>query len=553
LYQERLRASAAEENSHAKSRFLARMSHEIRTPISAVLGISEIQLQNINLPMGVEEAFAKIHSSASILLGIVNDILDLSKIEAGKIDITNDKYDVASLISDIVQINLHYLGSKPLNFIVDVDENIPTHLIGDELRIKQVLNNLLSNAIKYTTKGSVTLKTHIESGGQDNDINMVIEIKDTGLGMNSEQVKALFDEYTRFHERTIRSETGTGLGMYITYSLLQMMDATIDVESEEGKGTTITVTLPQQIGSLEKLGVDAAKSLRNFNAGTRAAAKRLSFQPEPMPYGNILVVDDVDANIYVAKGLMGLYDLQIETCTNGYAAIEKINCGKTYDIIFMDQMMPEINGDEAVSIIRQMGYSHPIIALTAGALVGQAEEFMKNGFDGFLSKPIQMVHLNTVLHKFVKDKHRQTGTNQVEDESISAEFAKGIAEGYAIDTEHHSSYDSYIKSSGMLEGLQAEFVRDYKDAVFEITDAIKGNDFKTAHRVAHTLKGLAGIISENSLMDIAGKTEDSLRKGEHPQDLLVKLDLEMGCVVSKIAKQNRDESEITTGGIYNED
>jgi len=513
----------AQENSQAKSKFLANMSHEIRTPLTAVLGISELQLHNPALPLETEEAFAKIYSSANTLLGIVNDILDLSKIEAGKMELYNEKYDVASLLSDVAQLNLAYLGSKKLGFVIDVDKNIPTFLVGDELRIKQVLNNLFSNAFKYTDDGTVDFKVRVEDGGKPGYKNMVIVIRDTGWGMNKEQLKALFDEYTRFHVKEAPHKTGIGLGMPITFKLLRMMNGTIEVDSEVGKGTTVTVVLPQRIGSREKLGAETAAHINHFNADAHSAVKRLSFRPEPMPYGRVLVVDDVDANIYVAKGLMGLYQLQIDTCASGLAAIEKVKSGEVYDIIFMDQMMPEIDGMEATAAIRKMAYSHPIVALTANALVGQAEEFLRKGFDGFLSKPIQTVHLNAVLHKFVKEKHRPSDAATAEYQDIDEYFG------------------NYMESSGINGQVYKEFARSQKNVMAEITEAIETNDFKTAHRLAHTLKGLAGLIAEGKLADIAKKAELAFDGGRVPTGLMDALSLETARVFAKIKQQYPDE------------
>ena len=523
----------AQENSLAKSKFLARMSHEIRTPISAVLGISEIQMHNSALPLEIEEAFAKIHNSSSVLLSIVNDILDLSKIEAGKFDIIADKYEVASFLSDVLQLNLLLLGSRELSFVVDVDENIPRYLIGDDLRIKQVLNNVLSNAFKYTDAGSVCFAAHC--GDEKADcVNLVFVIRDTGRGMNPEQLKALFDEYARFNERENRFVTGTGLGMPIASNLLTLMGGTIDVQSEEGKGTTVTIVLPQKTGSDETLGLETIKNLRDFKVNAHSTAKRLSFKPDPMPYGRVLVVDDVDTNIYVAKGFMGLYKLRIDTGDNGFAALEKIKRGEVYDIIFMDYMMPEMDGLETTARIRDLGYTQPIVALTANAIVGQAEEFLRNGFDGFLSKPIVAAHLNGVLHKFVKDRHVEAGT------AIVGEEAAAPAENDGAEN-MDEYFDNYLKSSGTQERTYRNFASSQKNVMAEIKNAVQANDMETARYLVHTLKGLAGLVQESVLVDIAQKTELALREGSAPADLMGALDAEMEQVLAKIKARYPNE------------
>ena len=520
----------AESASKAKSDFLSKMSHEIRTPLTAVLGISEIQLHNPALPLEIEEAFAKIYNSSSKLLGIVNDILDMSKVEAGKMEIVNAKFEVSSVLSDIVQLNLAYLGSKRLNFNIDVDENIPAFLVGDELRIKQILNNILSNAFKYTDEGAVNVKVHIKEGPSNDYVNLIVVVQDTGRGMNREQLKALFDEYSRFHEKEGRFEPGTGLGMPITYALLKMMNGTIEVDSEADKGTTVTIVLPQKIASAQTLGAENARNLKNFNTDAQSAAKRLSFSPEPMPYGRILVVDDVDANIYVATGLMSLYKLQIESCLSGIAAIERVKSGKVYDIIFMDQMMPKMNGTEATAIIRQIGYKQPIVALTADALVGQAEKFLQNGFDGFLSKPIQTVHLNALLHKFVKDKHPEAAAKEM---SLNKE---ANAEERNID----DYFGNFMEISGTNDKVRRDILRNRKNIIREITGTIDANDFKTAHRLAHSLKGLMGIIGEKPLFDLAEKAEMMFRESVVSTELMDALNAEMERVLARIRERLND-------------
>jgi len=502
MLRERERGELAEESSRAKSRFLARMSHEIRTPLTSVLGLSEIQLQNPALTPQTEEAFAKIHSSAGTLLGIVNDILDLSKIEAGKLSLVNGRYGMASLIGDVVQLHLIYVGSRKIKFRVNVDEQVPAFLIGDELRLKQILNNLLSNAFKYTDAGYVELVLRCRKDGPENRVTLVIEIGDTGMGMSPQQIEALYDEYTRFHEREKRLIGGTGLGMPIVYSLVRMMGGKLEVESEVGRGTTVAVYVPQETAGPEILGAEAARRLQRFEMSSESAARRFKFVPESMPYGRVLVVDDVDANLYVAQGLLLFYDLQIETCGSGEEAVEKIRSGKVYDIVFMDHMMPTMDGMEAVKIIRELGYTKPVVALTANALIGQAEEFMRNGFDGFISKPIQTTHLNTILTKFIRDRQPP--------EVLESARAANRGGGPAAD----SGIDGYLDRPEVANKLRADFARSQKNALADIGSALESGDVKTAHRLAHTLKGLAGTIKETDLAKAAGDLEKLLSRGE---------------------------------------
>ena len=399
---EKQKLEAAQESNRAKSRFLARMSHEIRTPISAVLGISEIQLRNHAMPPHTEEAFAKIYDSSKMLLHIVNDILDFSKIESGKMPLISEEYDVASLVSDVAQLHLVYLENKDVSFKMYVDENLPAKLIGDVLRIRQVINNLLTNAFKYTQSGTVTLSLECEMGGEGGQMLLAVFIQDTGMGMSAEQLDSIKDEYVRLYEHEKSFVSGTGLGLPIVQSLAQMMGAQLDIKSELGKGTSAAIHIPQKVSGTQLLGQELAESLQNFEGGVWSGPKEFEFVPEPMPYGKVLVVDDSATNLYVAETMLESFELSIELCESGQEAIDKVEQGNVYDIIFMDHMMPDMDGIEATKILRDMGYYYPIVALTANAIKGQAEMFIENGFSGFISKPIDIKLLNSYLIRFIK-------------------------------------------------------------------------------------------------------------------------------------------------------
>ncbi|MCL2249503.1 MAG: response regulator [Oscillospiraceae bacterium] len=399
------RLAALEEASRAKSRFLARMSHEIRTPITAVLGISEVLLRGQKVPTELEEAMTKIYDSSKMLLELVNDILDFSKIESGNMPILSNEYDVASLINDSAGIHFVLLEQTNVTFTLNVDENIPERLIGDVLRIRQILTNLLSNAFKFTESGSIVMSVEREDIDSEN-MMLTVTIKDTGAGMTPKQVEAIQDDYVRFHEEEIAYATGTGLGIPIVYNLAQMMNASIEYESEVGMGTAVTVHIPQKISGSEVLGTELARSLEKFEVNLISGNAELEFVPEQMPYGKILVVDDVDTNLYVAEAMLGTFGLTVELCESGIEAIEKVKNGNIYDIIFMDQMMPEMDGIEATTRLREMGYVHPIVALTANAIKGEYNDFLKSGLSGFMTKPIDIKVLNSYLVKFVKNKER---------------------------------------------------------------------------------------------------------------------------------------------------
>ncbi|MCL2184847.1 MAG: response regulator [Treponema sp.] len=411
----------AEQSNRYKSAFLANMSHEIRTPMNAILGIAEIQIQNKNNPEEAEEAFGKIYESGDLLLKIINDILDLSKIEAGKLELFFCNYDIPSLINDTVQINRLRYDSKPIEFNLHIDANTPYNLYGDALRIKQVLNNILSNAFKYTDKGNIDFYVsaeHTAAETETDNVTIIFRVCDTGQGMTQDQIALLFDEYTRFNLEANRTTIGAGLGMSITKRLLNIMNAEIIVESIPGKGSSFTVRIPQKLVDSVVCGHELSEKLRNFDFNSSVIMKKAQFIREFMPYGSVLVVDDVETNIYVIKGMLTPYGLKIDAAYDGFEAVEKVRTGNTYDIIFMDHMMPKMDGVEAVKIIRSMGYTNDIIALTANALLGQEEMFLQNGFNGFISKPIDSRELNHCLNEFIRNKKPQDVIDEARREQL---------------------------------------------------------------------------------------------------------------------------------------
>jgi len=542
MIREKELAAIAEENSKAKSNFLAKMSHEIRTPISAVLGISEIQLQSADLTPHVEEAFAKIHDSSSILLSIVNDILDLSKIEAGKMSLIMEEYGTVSLINDILQLHYVYFDNNRVKFEMRVDENLPTIMVGDTLRIKQVINNVLSNAFKYTAHGKVEFLLSCKPIKDDeNRVNFVMAVNDTGMGMSGEQLQSLFDDYSRFHEIEARFAAGTGLGMTIVYGLLQMMNGSIDVKSEVGKGTRVTITLPQEIVNSNKLGKETAEKMERFEVDVNSAAKKFRFVPEHMPYGKVLVVDDVDTNLFVARGLLMFYGLTVETCVSGYEALEKVKNDNVYDIIFMDHMMPGMCGSETTKNLRKMGYTSPIVALTANALIGQAEEFLNNGFDGFISKPIQTKHLNSILLKYIKDK-------QPPEVIAAALEANRDSPGLP------GNIDEYLSRSDVLDELHGRFVKDHTGTALEMQKHLGDGDFATAHRLAHSLKGAAGLINKKELAELAQDMETTLSRHEKPDDThFGKLGAELSRIITQISANLPEQTQKALSPISSEE
>jgi len=499
---QRIEAEAA---NQAKTAFLSTMSHEIRTPMNAILGITEIQLINNSLDPPVREAFDKIYASGDLLLSIINDILDLSKIEAGKFELVINNYEIASVINDTIQLNLMRVGSKPIEFKLVIDEDMPAALKGDSLRIKQILNNLLSNAFKYTHKGEVILYAQTEPiDGNDDEVMLVLGVSDTGQGMTEEQIQSLFDEYARFNHEANSATEGTGLGMSITQNLISLMNGEILVESEPGEGSVFTVRLPQGKTRSVPLGKKRAENLMHFRANDMANMKRVQIVREPMPYGSVLIVDDVETNIYVAKGLMAPYGLKIDSAKSGYEAIEKVKAGNIYDIIFMDHMMPGMDGLETTKILREMDYAYPIVALTANAVYGQADVFLKSGLDGFISKPIDIRQLNNFLNKLIRDKQppeviersrKQAAPESAQkiDSAAGQDFTKRFAEFFVRDA---------VKALALLEPISEK--NDY------------GNEESMRAYIinVHGMKSALANIGNLNLSGVAAELENAARAGD---------------------------------------
>ena len=396
LVSEMRRREIADENNRAKSQFLARISHEIKTPMNAILGHAQIQMLKDDLAPDTEEAFTEIHSSSTFLLGIIDNILDLSKIELSKLEIKKDRYEIAGMIQNVAQISLERIKNKGISFKLFVDENLPAALYGDEFRIKQVLVNLLDISFEYTKRGAVTL-----SIAKDQDMNIVFVISDTGRGMTSDQLEELNNAYK---DKVLGTDTESAdLGLHIAYKITNLMNGRIFAESEINKGTTFIIHLPIDKEGEALLGSLIAKDLEDFDNHRRKEKRWKDIRRRPMPHGKILVVDDLETNLYVAKGLISPYSIDIETALSGQEAIDKIKDNKDYDIIFMDHMMPGMDGITATKILRDMGYSRPIVALTANAVIGSEDLLKENGFSGFLSKPIDTLQLDDYLNRFIGD------------------------------------------------------------------------------------------------------------------------------------------------------
>ena len=395
----------AEASSKAKDDFLAKMSHEIRTPMNAITGMAELLLRG-DLPDTARIYAQDIRQAGNNLISIINDILDFSKIESGKMDIIPVRYHLSSLINDTINIIRIRLMEKQIQFHLDIDKNIPNNLIGDEVRIRQILINLLSNAVKYTDQGHIKLSIKIKEIAEK-QIWLIASVSDTGKGIKPDDRIKLFGDFVRVDTKENQGIEGTGLGLAIAKRLCVAMGGDITVESEYGKGSTFTVVIPQNIKGNELYNDD-----NTANINGQESYGTISFK---LPSVRILVVDDISANIKVAEGLLSPYEAAIDTCLSGEEAIELIK-SRTYDLVFMDHMMPEMNGIEAVAQIRawEKKPKLPIIALTANAVAGMKEMFIEKGFDDFLAKPIDILKLEEILDRWIPAKKKEMVTEKKE-------------------------------------------------------------------------------------------------------------------------------------------
>jgi len=403
--------AAAEE----RSKFFAKMSHEMRTPLNAVIGLSEMTLEGCSLDDEARENISKVCNAGTSLLHMVNDILDISKIEAGKFNLVPIEYSFPCMINDTVTQCIILKEKKPIDFVLNIDENIPLHLFGDDQRIKQILNNLLSNAFKYTKEGTVefNIKYEKDNAAENNIIGLIFTVRDTGIGILKENIGNIFSEYERIDIETNRKITGTGLGLSITKMLVDTMNGKITIDSKYGKGSSFTVTLPQKAISAETIGPDIVKSLKTFQytAGKHKIKSRLTLTS--LPYARILIVDDICTNLDVAKSMMKPYRMKVDCVTSGQEAIDIIREEKEkYNAIFMDQMMPEMDGIEATRIIREeIGTEYartiPIVAFTANALHGNEEMFLSKGFNAFITKPLEFNRLDAIIQQWVRNEEQE--------------------------------------------------------------------------------------------------------------------------------------------------
>ena len=536
---------AAVRANAAKSSFLANMSHEIRTPINVVLGMDEIIIRETKEESTLESA-VNIQNAGKTLLSLINDILDFSKIESGKFEIVPVNYQLSSMLNDIVNMINSRAAEKDLEFKIQVNEEIPSGLIGDEVRVRQIITNILTNAVKYTDEGYVLFDVDYEKRGFD--ILLKISVTDTGRGIREEDIDKLFNSFQRVDEKNNCNIEGTGLGLSITKNLVSLMNGKITVKSEYGRGSTFTVVIPQEVSEKEPVG-DFYKRYKDSIHQETSHQSRLY-----APKARILLVDDNEMNLKVVTGLLKYTDINIDMAGSGREALKKVFTDR-YDLILLDHMMPEMDGIETLKVMKENGYikDTPVIALTANAISGARDMYIKHGFSDYLSKPITGAVLEDKILKWLPSELISERRAEKIQETVPAkqnEISDNIIEEKKVykgdDMQNNDISDVnpdkkesilspdeiYAKLGSMAEvdlaaaeqysfdgmdGVLANYAI-YKDAIDEIRDklikAYEDKDYKNYEIVVHSIKSNLAMIGVNDISAMAKELEMASKASE---------------------------------------
>ncbi|MCL2178526.1 MAG: ATP-binding protein [Proteobacteria bacterium] len=498
--------------NEAKSHFLANMSHEMRTPLNAVIGLTELTLNGVGNKCKPEctENLEKVFSAGSTLLNIINDILDISKINSGRFEIHPVEYELAELVSDAVSQNMVRLADKPVEFKLHINPSIPSHLFGDDLRVKQILNNLISNAFKYTRFGTISLSISFEKD-KGEYLWLLFDVKDTGMGILPENLEKIFADYHQVHTKANRKIEGTGLGLPLTKHLVELMSGSISAESEYGHGSTFRARIRQKQVSPLPIGEEMTEELAKFNFSNTQRRRNIKLSRLYLPNAKVLVVDDMPINLDVAKGLMQPYGMQVDCVENGQAAIELVRqaCVK-YDAIFMDHMMPGMDGVEATRVIRTIDSDYarniPIVALTANAVVGTEQMFLQNGFQAFIPKPVDIVQLDWVVRQWVQGKTPE----ETPCPSTKTETPTEAQEVEGLDV------DKGVARLGGNAKTYWKIVHAYAQSTAELLKKIHSVSPETLEGygiVVHGLKGSSRNIGADAVGDLAEALERAAKVG----------------------------------------
>ena len=524
------KASEAEAAAHAKEDFLANMSHEIRTPMNAITGMVELALRNDMLQDQEKEYLYNIRAAGEDLVSIIDDILDITKIDSGNLEITEEEYEITSLIHDAVNVIQVMLGDQQVVLMVNVSPDIPARLRGDGVRIKQIILNLLSNAAKYTEKGTIRMEVEsIPVDGEEGRIDLKVCVTDTGIGMSEKQLEDLFTKFQQADGNSNRAKGGSGLGLAISKRLIELMQGSLHAKSEIGKGSEFVFTVRQRV-------IDARPCIetdpqivqqpvlrKEENAVHRENRKQKGRQTTfTAPNTRILLVDDNKVNLRVAEGLLRPYKMCIEMAESGQQAIEMVQ-NRIYDLIFMDHMMPQMDGVETTKIIRSLEGERfsemPIIALSANAVRGAKEMFLEAGMNDFVAKPIEMRIMDRTLRRWLPEDKIISNKNAAET-AVKEEQTSDVKPDSKINPLlwQMEGIDVMVgmKYSGEDASLYRDVLSDYMDTIEEKADliekAVEQGDLETYTIEVHSLKSTSKSIGAMELSELAKDLENN---GKH--------------------------------------
>jgi CheY-like chemotaxis protein len=384
------------------------MSHEMRTPMNVIVGLTDLMLEEDGISAEAKEALIKINTAGNTLMALINDILDISNIEAGKLKLAPAQYDVPGLLNDIITLNLMRLEDKPVTFNLDLEGELPHSLFGDGLRVKQILNNLLGNAFKYTPEGDVTLGVSCRREGDS--VWLAFYVSDTGIGIQKEDLAELFTDYDQVDTRANRKAEGTGLRLSITKKFVELIDGEISVESEYGQGTVFRARIRQGFVTDTPIDRETVENLRDFRYSDKNKRPYEKVARPDLSYARVLVVDDFPASLDVTARMLRKYKMQVDCVNSGQEAVDRIAAGEpVYNAVFMAHMMSGMDGMEAIAKIRALETKYakniPVIALTDNA--GSGQMLLKNGFSAFLPKPFNVMSLDSIVQRWVRNTTRE--------------------------------------------------------------------------------------------------------------------------------------------------
>ena len=493
--------------SQAKSAFLANMSHEIRTPINAVLGMNEMILRE-STDTTILGYATNIKIAGANLLSIVNDVLDFSKIEAGKMELLPDNYEASSLIIDLVNMTRERAQNKGLKYELDISSELPKTLYGDSVRIKQCILNLLTNAIKYTKEGSITFSINFRKCAE-NEILFIVHVKDTGCGIRQEDMEKLFAPFERIDEEKNRTIEGSGLGISIVRRLLDMMGSRLEVKSIYEKGSDFSFSIKQKVidwtaaGDLNEAYTESIKQMEKYKEKLHAPKARLLF------------VDDTEMNLDVIKGLLKNTEIKVDTVLSGRQALEAVK-ENTYDILFIDHRMPEMDGIQTLHAMKQLpdnkSYNKPCIALTANAISGVKKMYLNEGFDDYLSKPVNPAKLEEMIRQYLPAEYIEESpdiNSTLSAENPSKENSDILEKLLSI---KEISIDEALRNCGSEEVLISTIKQYYSSIdkkALELQQYFESKDWNNYGIKVHALKSTSRLVGALELSKLAEHLENS--------------------------------------------